>query len=104
MATTVTNIVFEPGYIVIHRDSGPATRYPVADVLRALDIPAGLDQTQIKGLTTLANIFTVVFRTLIDNGTLGENFLEDGDYDLADIVETIENLGGSYTEPDLSTE
>ena len=98
----VANLEFEAGYIVVTDDNGHKTRYPIADVLRAADIPA-LTYSQVAQISTLANLVAVLVRTLIDNGTLGETFLEDGDYNLDDIVETIGNMGGDYGEPDLST-
>ena len=33
-----------------------------------------------------------------------EDFLEDGDYNLDDMIEAIGNLGGDYDEPDLTVE
>lgn len=95
-------IRLESGYIVIQTDSGPPTRYPIADVLRAADIPA-LTYSQVATISTLANLVAVLVRTLIDRQILDESFLEDGGYNLDDIVETIEGMGGSYGEPDLTT-
>lgn len=98
----VTNLVFEAGFIVVHRDSGAPKRYAIADVLRALDIPA-LTYSQVATISTLANLVAVLIRTLIDRQVLDESFLEDGGYNLDDIVETIAGMGGDYGEPDLTT-
>lgn len=100
--SVVTNLEFETSYIIVHRDSGPPTRYSIADVLAAADIPTGLTYSQVSAVTALANLVAVLLRTLIDNGTLGDTFLEDGDYNLEDLVEAIENMGGDYGEPDLT--
>ncbi len=98
----IENIVFEPGYIVLIRDSGPPTRYPITGILRALDIPAGLTYNQVGAIKTLANLVVVLIRTLIAREVLDEQFMEDGDYDLATLVQTIEDMGGDFGEPDLT--
>ncbi len=98
----VNNITFESGYIVLHRDSGGSTKYPIASVLRALDIPTGLTYAQVGAVSTLANMFAVLIRTLIANDVIGESFMEDNDYDLDAIIETIGNMGGAYDAPDLT--
>lgn len=46
MALKVEDISFEAGYITVRTNVGPPTRYPIADILRALDIP-DLSATQI---------------------------------------------------------
>jgi hypothetical protein len=100
----ITSITFEPGYIVTRDENGKdATRYPIAGALRALDIPA-LTHTQVKAITSLANLTAVLIRTLIAQAVIGESFMEDGDYDLAAIVQAIEDMGGDYGEPDISVE
>ena len=99
----VTDIVFESGYMVVHRDHGAPVRYPIASTIRAVDIPA-LTYTQVASLSTVANLIVVLIRTLIARDILDEDFLEDGDYNLDDIIETIGNLGGDYGEPDLTVE
>jgi hypothetical protein len=98
----IKNITFEPGYMVLTRDEGGSTRYPVADILRALDIPAGLTYSQVGAIKTLANLIVVLIRTLIDRQVLNESFLENDDYNLDAIIEAIANMGGAYQEPDIS--
>ena len=98
----IENIKFSPGYITLDRDSGPPTEDPIADILRALDIPAGLTYNQVGAVKTLANLVVVLIRTLIARDILDEQFLEDGEYDLAALVQTIEDMGGDYGEPDLT--
>lgn len=100
--SVVQSIKFESGFIVVTTDSGPPTRYPIADMLRAADIPA-LTYSQVATISTLANLVAVLVRTLIDRQVLDESFLEDGGYNLDDIVETIAGMGGDYGEPDLTT-
>lgn len=97
----VTNIQFESGYFVVSYDCGLPRRIPIATMLRAADIPTGLTYTQVEAITTLANLLVVLIRTLIDRQVLNESFLEDGDYELDDIVASIENMGGDYVEPDI---
>ena len=77
----VRNILFEPGFMTLVRDDGPPTKYAVADMLRALDIPVGLTHEQVGAITTLANLVVVLVRTLIAKDVLDEQFLENGEYD-----------------------
>jgi len=100
-APRITNIEFESGYIVLTDESSNKTRHPIADILRAADIPA-ITYSQVAQITTLANLVAVLVRTLIDREVLDESFLEEGDFNLDDIVETIEGMGGDYGEPDLT--
>lgn len=98
----IRNITLESGYIIILTDSGPPTRYPIADVLRAADIPVGLTYIQITAITALASLIAVLIRTLIDRQVLDESFLENDDLDLDHIIYAIEQMGGAYHEPDIS--
>jgi hypothetical protein len=92
----------EPGYIIFSDDNGKgSTKYPLAEMLRAADIPA-LTYAQVGAIKTLANLVVVLIRTLIARGVLDEQFLEEGEYDLAAIVQTIEDMGGDFGEPDLT--
>ncbi len=95
-----TQVYGEPGYIVVEID-GKKTQYPIADILRAADIPA-LTYAQVGAIKTLANLVVVLIRTLIARDILDEQFLEEGEYDLAAIVQTIEDIGGDFGEPDLT--
>lgn len=101
MILDVAKVEFESGYIVLTDGDGHKTKYPIADVLRAADIPA-ITYAQVAQITTLANLVVVLVRTLIDRQVLDDSFLEDGGYNLDDLVETIAGMGGSYGEPDLS--
>ena len=96
----IKNISFEAGFIVVETD-GPPRQYAIADMLRAADIPA-LTYSQVSSIKALANLVAILVRTLIDRQVLGESFLEDGDINLDDMVEALENMGGDYGEPDLS--
>ena len=98
----VKELAFPPGYIIVTSDSGAPQRVNVKDFLRASDIPVGLTYEQVSAVTTLANLLVVLIRTLIDRDVLNESFLEDGEYDLAAIVQSIEEMGGAYLEPDIS--
>ncbi len=95
-----TRVYGEPGYIIVEID-GQRTQYAIAEILRAADIPS-LTYEQVGAIKTLANLVVVLIRTLIDRDILNESFLEDGEYDLAAIVKTIEDMGGDYGEPDLT--
>ena len=97
----VKSLAFSSGYITVTNDDGPPVRYPIAGVLRALDIPTGLTYSQVAAISTLANLVAVLIRTLIDRQVLGASFLENDDYDLEAIISSIENMGGDYGEPDI---
>ena len=98
----IENILFEPGYMTLVQGSGPPVRHSVSSILRALDIPTGLTYEQLGAITTLANLIVVLIRTLIDRDVLDESFLENGDYNLEEVITSIEDMGGDYMEPDLS--
>ncbi len=98
----IENVIFESGFIVLVRENNRRTRYPIADVLRALDIPTGLTFSQVSAITTLANLIVVLVRTLIARGVLDDAFLETGDYDLELIKQSIADMGGDYGEPNVS--
>ena len=73
---TIVKSEFEAGFITVTYENGTRTKFPIADVLRAGDIPTGLTATQVSGITTLANLVAVLIRTLIDRQVLDESFLE----------------------------
>ncbi len=100
--TAVSGVSFSPGYITLTFENGTKTQYPIADVLRALDIPAGLTYQQVSAITTLANRFAVLERTLIARGILDESFLEDGELELDALILSTESMGGDYANPDIS--
>lgn len=102
MANAITGVSFEPGFIILTDERGNRTSHGIADVLRALDIPTGLTHEQVSEISKLANLVVVVVRTLIARGILDEHFLEDGEYDLEAIVQSIEDMGGDFGEPDIS--
>lgn len=97
----IQDIEFESGFMVLVRDFGVRTRYPIADVLRLLDIPTGLTYTQVASISALANLVVILIRTLIDRKILDESFLEADDMSLDGIIEAVEAMGGSYHEPSL---
>ncbi len=98
----VKDILFTEGFMTLVRDDGAPTKYAIADVLRALDIPAGLTHEQVGAITTLANHFFVLIRTLIARNVLDEDFLEEGEYPLSVLVQSLEDMGGDFGEPDLT--
>lgn len=96
-----TRVSTTPGYVVVDID-GKKTQYPISAVLRVADIPVGLTYVQVGAIKTLANLFVVALRALIEKDLISDDVLEDGGYDLAAIVETIEGIGGDFGEPDLT--
>ena len=97
----IKNVIFSSGFITLVRDEGADTKYAIADVLRALDIPTGITYTQVASISALANLVVILIRTLIDRDILNESFLEDDDIDLDHIIAAIEAMGGSYHAPGL---
>ncbi len=102
MANAITGMTFEAGYIVLTDERGNRTRYPIADVLRALDIPTGLTYIQVGAIKTLANMMADLTKKLIDLEVLPAEFTGENGYDLDAIIQTIEDMGGDYAEPDLT--
>jgi len=96
--------VSEPGFITIATSSGPPTRYPVADLLRAADIPVGLTHTQVDGLRLLANLMAVLIRVMREEELIDEDFADSFGmgWDLAHIIYVLEQLGGSFENPDFN--
>ena len=103
MARNVTGITLEPGYLVIATNSGPPTRFPLADILRAADIPEGLTSAHVDGVRLLSNMVVILIRTLIDRQVMDDTFADSlgMDWDLDHIIYALEQLGGSYAEPDF---
>lgn len=99
----IKELTLEPGFVVIRGDSGPSTRFPVSDMLRAEDVPTGLTYTQVTAITTLANLVATLIRTLIDRQVLDETFADSKgmSYDLDHIIHSIEQMGGAYHNPDI---
>jgi len=95
-----TRLSAASGYLIWEED-GKRTQIAIANILRAADIPA-LTYAQVGAIKTLANLIVVLIRTLIARDILDEQFLEDGEYDLAAIAQTIEDMGGDFGEPDLT--
>lgn len=99
----VKDITFEAGFIVVTKEGGgPPSKTPIADILRAADIPA-LTQDQVVAITALSNLAVILVRTLISRGVLDETFADDHgmDWDLDHIIYAIEQMGGTYHKPDL---
>ena len=98
------SIKFTPGYLVtVDANGNEIEQTPISTVLRAADIPS-LTYSQVQAITSLANLVAVLIRTLVDRDILDESFMEDGDYDLAAIVQSIEDMGGDYGEPDIGVD
>lgn len=102
MGIGTRGLEFDAGSITVTDDRGRKVKHPIADVLRAADIPAGLTYAQVGAITSLANLIVVLIRTLIDRQILDESFLENDDLDLDHIIYSIEQMGGAYHDPDIS--
>ena len=103
MVENATALEFSAGFITLTDSHGRKTKYPIASVLRAADIPTGLTFTQITAISTLASLMAVLIKTLISRGILDESFMEKGDYNLDAVIEVIENMGADYANPDITT-
>lgn len=99
----LADILYEPGYFVHVYDDGTRKSIPVSSILRALDIPIGLNHVWMKEITTLANLVADLTKKLIAAGVLDAEFTGEDGYDLEAIIQTIEDMGGNYAEPDLNT-
>lgn len=97
----IARIDLIPGFIQITEDGGQKYLIAIADVLRAGDIPA-LTYSQVSSISTLANLVVVLIRTLISKEVLNESFLEADEYDLDALIQSIESMGGDFSEPDIS--
>uniref|UniRef100_A0A6M3LIP9 Uncharacterized protein n=1 Tax=viral metagenome TaxID=1070528 RepID=A0A6M3LIP9_9ZZZZ len=95
-----TRLSAAAGYLIWEED-GKKTQIAIEKILRAADIPM-LTYENVSSLTTLANHFLVLYRTLHAAGVIGDDLLEKGEYDLSFVIESLENMGGSYTDPDLN--
>ena len=95
-----TRLYTEPGYLVWEID-GKRTQIAISKILRASDIPA-LTYEEVGAIKTLANLFVVAIRALIEKDLLDDDVLEDGGYDLPAMIKTIEDMGGDFGEPDLN--
>ncbi len=85
----VRDITFEDGFIVVTKEGGgPPTKTPIADILRAADIPV-LNIASLELVSRLAKVTTVILKTLIDRKVLDESF-NDG-YDLDWMVGILED-------------
>ena len=96
-------ITVEPGFLVIDHGSGPPVAHPISEVLRAADIPVGLTHTQVDGIRLLANMVAIIIRVMQREKILNEDFTDDAGmtWDLDHIIYALEQLGGSFAEPDL---
>lgn len=100
----VENITFEAGFIVVtFQGGGPPRQYPIADVLRAADIPL-ITYEQVTSIKALANLVVILIHKLIEKGVIDseETFFEDTEYTMTDLDEVISNMGGDFGDPDLS--
>ncbi len=100
--TKIRSITTKSGFLVIDNGDGPPREIPIADVLRAADIPS-LGYGRVPTITTLSNIIVILIRTLIQRKVLDESFV-DGfgmDWDLDHLIYAFEQMGGTYHEPDL---
>ena len=102
MATGTENVELTPGFITLTDSHGRKTKYPIADVLRAADIPS-LTYVQVGAIKTLANLMVVLIRILRKRDILDEQFMEEkGELSLSAIEQVIESIGGDYSDPDLT--
>ncbi|MFA5384146.1 MAG: hypothetical protein WC364_05705 [Eubacteriales bacterium] len=77
-------------------------RLPITDYLRANDIPVGLTHTQVDGVRILANLVAIITRTLMDKDIIVTDLGDpESQWDLEAMVHAVEQLGGSFTDPDI---
>lgn len=95
-----TRLSVIPGYLVVSYD-GQESLLAISSILRAADIPI-INFENVPTISTIVNLLATLIRTLIAKGILSQKFLEEGEYDLAAIIESIEDMGGDYSMPDIS--
>jgi len=95
-----TRLSAAAGYLIWEED-GKRTQIAIEKILRAADIPM-LTYEQVSSIATLSNMFVVLIRTLQAKGIVDEDFLEKGEFDISMLIQSLENMGGSYTDPDLN--
>jgi len=104
MAQLISNagITFESGYFILTDENGRSTRYPIADMLRAADIPA-LTYSQVASIKAAVNLIVILIRTLISRQVLDEDFEDDAGLSMSldGIIEAVEAMGGDFGEPTL---
>lgn len=90
------------GYVILTYDNNVTKSIPISDVLRAADIPA-LTSSNVASLKALANLIVILIRTLISRQIIDEDFADDAGlaWELDDLIEAIEDIGGSFHEPTL---
>ena len=96
-----TRLYTEPGYLIWEID-GKRTQIAISTILRAADIPTGITYEQVGAIKTLADMFAVLYRAVITRDILDDGLLEDNGYDLPAVIQTIEDMGGDFGEPDLT--
>jgi hypothetical protein len=96
-----TYLSTSPGYLVITED-GRKSQLAISEILRAVDMPQ-LTYEQVGAVKTLANLIADLTKKLIVSEILPADFTGEDGYELETIVETINNIGGNFGEPDLST-
>ncbi len=103
MGVQTLDVHSKPGYITLRNASGPPEEYPIAELLRAADIPVGLTHTQVDGIRLPANVAAILIRTLQGKEIIDETFADElgMDWDLNHLIYAVEQLGGSFENPDL---
>ena len=98
----IRSITTKSGFLVIDDGNGPPRDIPIADVLRATDVP-NLDYNKVPTITTLTNLIVILTRTLVQRKVLDESFVDDlgMNWDLDHLIYAFEQMGGTYHEPDL---
>ncbi len=94
-----TKVITTPGYIVVDI-GGQKTQYPIR--LRVADIPIGFTSVQVGAIKTLANMIADLTKKLIAAEILDPEFTGEDGYPLETVIQTIEDIGGNYAEPDLT--
>ena len=89
----IKSISFEPGFMVLTDEVGERARQPIADILRALDIPA-LVISRVPPVTALANILIIVVKALLEANVIGEELSDE--YDLEFLLAALKTLNAEW--------
>ena len=102
MADKAVDVELEPGFMILTDSYGRKRSQAIYPNVRAQDIPILTYEQLGQAFQAIVGLYTVLVRTLIAREVLDEAFLEEGEFTLEAITEAIAEMGGDYSDPDIS--